>query len=112
LCKTVFKYNPKNPYQIFCSQRCNTKSRAYKIDENFFEKINTESKAYLLGLIFADGSISKKNYMNISSKDENLIKMCKKILRTDRPIYNYQQSFALTIRNQKLANSLRKWGAP
>lgn len=30
-----------------------------QINENFFTEINTEEKAYFLGLIFADGSISK-----------------------------------------------------
>lgn len=33
--------------------------RKYKIDQDFFEIINTEEKAYFLGLMYADGNLSK-----------------------------------------------------
>ena len=29
--------------------------RKYKFNENFFESIDTEAKAYFLGLLYADG---------------------------------------------------------
>ena len=110
-CGKKFKYNPKNPHQKYCSVICQIKSRGYKVDENFFNIINSESKAYLLGLIFSDGNISsRKSYINISSKDRELIKTCKKILNTNRPIYHYQNSFSLTIGNQNLYNSLVRLG--
>jgi hypothetical protein len=34
-------------------------SRKYHLNESFFEKIDCQEKAYFLGFIFADGSISK-----------------------------------------------------
>lgn len=38
----------------------------YIIDNNFFKEINCEANAYFLGLMYADGHISKNlNYMNI-----------------------------------------------
>ena len=41
--------------------------RKYNIDDNYFETIDTPNKAYALGMIFADGTISKNgNYITIS----------------------------------------------
>jgi len=37
-------------------------TKKYHINENFFEEIDNENKAYILGLIFADGCISNKSY--------------------------------------------------
>ena len=34
--------------------------RKYKIDENYFEVIDTQEKAYFLGILYADGSLSSK----------------------------------------------------
>lgn len=36
--------------------------RKYDINENFFESIDTEEKAYWLGFLYADGSLSKRGY--------------------------------------------------
>lgn len=111
LCKKSFKFNPKNPNQIFCNHQCNVKSRAYKVDDTFFNKINTEGKAYFLGLMFSDGNISSKsNHINISSNDKNLIKTCKKLLKTNSPIHCYKNSFSLIISNSNLHRSLESLG--
>lgn len=39
--------------------RTQTEIRKHEIDFNFFKKIDTEFKAYFLGLIFADGNLSR-----------------------------------------------------
>lgn len=104
-CKKEFKYNSKNPHQKYCSVICQVKSRAYTVDENFFNKINSESKAYLLGLMFSDGSISEHR-LNFSSTDKGLIEIFKRLLKSEAPIHKYQNSFSLIIGNQTLYNSL------
>jgi len=45
------------------------KGRLNAIEDNFFDTINTEIKAYLLGYIIADGSIS---YIKTASKPNNI----------------------------------------
>ena len=35
-------------------------SRIYKLNEGYFEKINTQDKAYILGFIYADGNLHKR----------------------------------------------------
>jgi len=103
------KYNPKNPLQKYCGQLCNAQSRAYKVKNDYFDKIDCEDKAYLLGLIFADGSVSGQR-LTLSSKDKKLIEDCKLLLRSDAPVYNYNNHFYLIIGNQKLYNSLKNLG--
>jgi intein-encoded DNA endonuclease-like protein len=110
-CGKRFKYTSKNIHQTYCSVICQVKSRAYEIDENFFNKISSEGKAYLLGLIFADGNISKNgNRINISSNDKNLIEICRKLLKTNAPIHRSQNNFSLFLGNPKIYESLRRNG--
>lgn len=108
-CGEKFKYNSKNPHQKFCSVLCQIKSRAYKVDENFFQKIDSQGKAYLLGLIFSDGSLAEKR-VNFASNDKKLVELCKKLLKSKAPIYHYQKSFILISGNRNLYNSLRELG--
>ena len=46
-------------------------------NHSYFEKIDTEDKAYFLGFIYADGSIvtNKRNslYIKIHSKDQHIL---------------------------------------
>lgn len=37
----------------------------YRLNESFFNKIDTEQKAYILGLLFADGYIGDEHFNNI-----------------------------------------------
>ena len=64
--------------------------RAYLIDENIFSSIDSNEKAQFLGLIYADGSLSKKN-KNISIRlredDIDYLNEWKtNLLKTDRPL--------------------------
>ena len=57
--------------------------RRFSFNESFFETIDTEAKAYFLGLIIADGYIYKKyNLLEISLKESDkdiLIEFCKQM---------------------------------
>lgn len=64
-------------------------SAKYEINENFFEKIDTPEKAQILGLIFADGTMSKYNKnisIRLNEKDTEYLKDVNKILDSTRPI--------------------------
>ena len=47
----------------------------YTLDDRFFEDINTEEKAYILGLLFADGFVGDDKYNNLvlHLKDRDLL---------------------------------------
>lgn len=89
----------------------------YDLDVNYFNKIITRSQAYILGFIYADGSVSKwgRLYLNISEKDIEILEFIKKELKTNIPIKtliaknNKKYSF-LSIARKKLCLDLINLG--
>lgn len=71
--------------------------RKYTLDENFFSVIDTEKKAYWLGFIFADGSVTirKKGLgqailqIKLDSKDVNHLKQFHLDIGTDKLVKYY-----------------------
>jgi intein-encoded DNA endonuclease-like protein len=64
----------------------------YKIDENYFENINSHEKAYWLGWLWSDGFIiSRINRvgLRIHPKDVRILENFKKCLKTEIPIGIY-----------------------
>lgn len=80
----------------------------HKIDINFFEKINTEEKAYFLGIMFSDGSVSKNQfYLKLNDEDviikfKNALKCDYNIIHNETPYYNY----ILEVSSNKMCNDL------
>ena len=59
------------------------------INENIFDNIDSEEKAYWLGFLFADGNISQKNYyvsVNLSIKDKSHLEKLRKFLNYEREL--------------------------
>jgi len=69
------------------------KKRLYKLDENYFEKIDTEEKAYWLGFIYADGFITKRkqgqNILGITLHEIEPLEKFTKAISTNKPIRSY-----------------------
>ena len=94
------------------------KSRNYKIGgqfiiEDYFESINTEAKAYILGLIYADGCItSSKSAATLSitlhKKDKYIIEFIAEQLGKNIKIYSEGQGTRSTIKinRDKIVNDL------
>jgi intein-encoded DNA endonuclease-like protein len=75
--------------------RDNTENnRLYHHNENYFEVIDTEQKAYWLGFIYADGFIDCQNNFGITlnSKDELHIEKFKSDISATNPINHYNGS--------------------
>lgn len=54
----------------------NTKRRnRYTLNENYFDEIDSQVKAYLLGLIAADGCVTQTNYIAFESIDKELTEL-------------------------------------
>lgn len=67
--------------------------RKYKIDEHYFDKIDTPNKAYILGFIYADGSntsnYDKNHYcvaITLHKQDSDILEKIRDELRSDAPI--------------------------
>lgn len=54
---------------------CNTKYSISKLQLDFFHKIDSKEKAYMLGFLLGDGSIDKQNHMNctLSLNDKEVL---------------------------------------
>jgi hypothetical protein len=68
-----------------------TKAREplYALDRDFFEKIDTEEKAYILGLLSADGSVHKNGYqvtLALKVEDEHILHDIKRAMKSDATI--------------------------
>ncbi|MEK6833720.1 MAG: LAGLIDADG family homing endonuclease [Nanoarchaeota archaeon] len=86
--------------------------RKYEIDENFFEKIDTEEKGYWLGFLWADGYLNKVSLnLTLSIKDKEHLKKFLISLKTNRPLQEYNYSYADIVRvnvpNKKIIQDLR-----
>ncbi|MBM3257644.1 MAG: hypothetical protein FJZ05_00250 [Candidatus Nealsonbacteria bacterium] len=96
----------------------------YKCNFSFFEKW-TDSMAYVLGFLYADGTIidaisSRTQYVKFTSIDREIIEKIKMAIGTNSPIYvcppkiithingryKSKESFALRIGNRRMFNNL------
>ena len=60
----------------------------YSYDRNYFEKIDTEDKAYFLGFLYADGFNTKQGFrLQISQKDEDVLLKLKENIKYTGKLY-------------------------
>lgn len=86
-----------------------------KVNENFFEKIDSEEKAYILGFICADGYIdttSRNIVIKISKKDEDVLEKIKKAMNCGNDIHEHvkQNMVSLNISSKYLVETLSRYG--
>ncbi|CAL7870908.1 LAGLIDADG-2 domain-containing protein [Fusobacterium necrophorum subsp. funduliforme] len=70
-----------------------TNSNRYKVNDDIFNKIDTEEKAYLLGFLSADGYILKDGKtigIALKSEDKYMLEKFKEILQYEGKIYDYK----------------------
>lgn len=101
-------------------------SRKYKINEDFFDKIDTEEKAYILGFLYADGNNQvNKTTVSISLKetDKEILEKITKIIQPLKPLQyrdrtkklkgdfkNSKNQYRLIINNKKISKKLSELG--
>lgn len=72
--------------------RLRNQERGKKVNHNYFDQIDTNEKAWLLGFLAADGSISKdRNRIKIglSSVDREILERIRRNIESERNIYDY-----------------------
>lgn len=108
-----------NLYDV-CSETVARLVRFYKfshINEFYFDKIDTEKKAYILGFIFADGSIyrnvPKTSYcleIGLHKKDEDFLKLVREELSPSHKLYYKKDACILNIGSKYLCESILSFG--
>ena len=102
------------------------KSSKYYYNEKYFEKINTEEKAYWLGFIYADGYVvhsgiyGKEFGIELQAKDINHLKKFNKSVNGNLKINKFKKKCNLNnktydmcsirIYRKNFVESLEKWG--
>ena len=82
------------------------------INENYFEKIDNQDKAYWLGFLYADGCITDNNRLviHLAIKDIGHLEKFKESLSWEGDIKCYDKSVKIAIRSNKLTNDLISHG--
>lgn len=82
-------------------------TRKYSVDEHFFDAIDAQEKAYVLGLLYADGcNYEPKRCITISlqEEDKELLEKVRKKLKNEKPLeyfdYSHKHDFGYTYKNQ------------
>lgn len=92
-----------------------------KINQDFFECIDSEIKAYLLGFFYADGTITKDNRVAVSvqEKDKYIVELFQKYISPEIPLSkshytkgakNRQPQYKWRLRSLKIIQDLKKLG--
>lgn len=106
----------KNSVRRFLKSRGFNFSKAkYQIDETYFDTIDTQEKAYILGFLYADGNHIAKNgkytiRLNIHNKDIQILYDINKLLNHNKPIRLYKQMSELEIANKHVSQKMIGYG--
>lgn len=90
--------------------------RQYYCNFNFFDKIDTPNKAYILGVICSDGCIYKRDnheglwQVSVDKKDKAWLEQIKKVIKSNNPINEGKSTVTLTIVNQHMYEILCSYG--
>ena len=100
--------------------RSNNCYKTKGVDIDFFSKIDSEEKAYVLGFIYADGYISGKYFgFKQSAKDKEILEKIRTALKSEHKIGEYVNNngygqgnnyCSLIISNEKMVADLQKLG--
>lgn len=95
-------------------------TRRHQLNENYFDKIDTEEKAYFLGLLYADGCNHIKGnsvILGLVESDKYILEKFNLSIESTRPIIldnrtkiRRQPFYVLTISSKKMCDQLLKLG--
>lgn len=116
--KTILNLLHNNNVKMRDAKLCH---RKYLLNEHYFDNIDTQEKAYILGLLWADGYNDGKGKISISlqERDVDILKKIKKEIETDIPLNyrnfsNYRQGwknqYRLFINSKYMSEKLNSYG--
>ena len=108
---TVLRVLKNNDIEIKNSRLVNS-----NLIHNYFEVIDSEAKAYMIGFLFADGSIESNEYINIHihNRDIELLERFKNDICSGAKITTQQRGNSLmsrmSFKSKKMCEDLSKYG--
>ena len=100
-------------------------NRIYRINKFYFDNIDTQEKAYIIGFLMADGNVSNnKIQISLQEGDKHILENIRDCIGSNAPLYyidykekykindgyNRQNQWRLTIANKYIANKLINLG--
>ena len=111
--KTYYHHLKKNNGKIICQKCAQIGRYRNSVDETYFDIIDTPNKAYILGLLWADGSVdSRRLRLSLQEADKHILDEIKqelkytgelrliskeKILKWVQTDYDYKNQYSLEI---------------
>lgn len=103
------------------SRNASDASKKYTLNENYFDIIDSSNKAYILGLLCADGCLSKSHsiILALQESDKHILETINQKMESNRPIHfkdmkhiknTYQNQYYLSITNIHMWNTLVSLG--
>lgn len=106
------------------ASRCH---RTYSVNEEYFDNIDTQNKAYFLGFLFADGNNGMQKTtisLSLQEKDRDILEKLRIDAGSNKPLlfisserkrnngegYNYKDRYALTVCNKHWCERLSELG--
>lgn len=98
--------------------------RKYTLNEDYFDYIDTEEKAYFLGLLYADGYNNEQRgtiILSLIDTDKTILDKFNKELLSNKPLQiikrrcknpNWADNYRLSIVSQKMSKRLKELGCP
>jgi hypothetical protein len=106
ICALLKKNNVTRPMSL--------SKRKYTINENYFDNINNEGKAYFLGFLYADGYNNEKNNMVslcLHRKDKEILLKLRKEINSNKPLRTENHLYyKLIIENKHISEQVAKMG--
>ena len=112
-------------FKILVAHNIKSKKRTgrpskYFLDDNFLDRIDTQEKAYILGLLYADGnvcSVSPAATISLQDRDKDILFQISKLFKSTRPIFftkkkkkQYKDQYRLYLYSDNLVKSLKRLG--
>ena len=87
-------------------------NRGGNYNHQFFNKINSELKAYLLGWLMSDGYVTTRNRIGIklNKKDIEIIELFKNSIAPNTSILEDDDGRIIQFQSKELQNAVIKWG--
>ena len=99
--------------------------RKYKLNEHYFDEIDTPNKAYMLGFFYADGSNCKNKstvVMSLQEEDKEILEKIRLEVGSEKPLeylnysnktnggYKYKNQYRLLFFSSHMCSMLEKYG--
>lgn len=116
-----FNFDHRSVARFLIKSGIEIRKRKYFADFSYFKKIDTQEKAYILGLIYTDGCVkwvkNKDKCFVISMTDLDIIQKVKKAINYTGPIYfkkrrkpHYKDQYAICVHSKEMAQDLINLG--